>query len=118
MAAAERLARRVGGEPREATPGPWEVKVSPDGGIAIATDGFSFSQEERAGDADYIAAADPATLLALIAEVRRMRMALLIERGSLGTPEARALRESVNAEQVAAVLARVRDMRDVDGGDH
>jgi len=34
----------------------------------------------------------------------------LIERGSLGTPEAKALRESVSDESVAKVMDRVREM--------
>ena len=34
----------------------------------------------------------------------------LIERGSLGTPEAKALRATVTKDEVARVLARVREL--------
>jgi hypothetical protein len=43
-------------------------------------------------------------------EVTRKRMERLIERSSLGTPEAKALRATVSDEQVAKVMARVREL--------
>jgi hypothetical protein len=36
----------------------------------------------------------------------------LVERSSLGTPEAKALRESVSPEAAAAVVRRSRELRD------
>lgn len=41
------------------------------------------------------------------------RMRELIERGSLGTPEAKALRASVSREQVEKVLARAKELESV-----
>ena len=38
----------------------------------------------------------------------------LIERGSLGTPEAKAIRASVTREQVDKVMARVRELQDAE----
>lgn len=40
----------------------------------------------------------------------RARMEALIERSSLGTPEAKALRDSVPQEVVDRILARVREL--------
>lgn len=42
----------------------------------------------------------------------RARIEELIERGSLGTPEAKAIRASVPRSAVDRVLARVRELRD------
>jgi hypothetical protein len=38
----------------------------------------------------------------------------LIERGSLGTPEAKAIRATVSPEQVAKVMARVAELERTD----
>lgn len=132
---------------KEATPGSWKVKVSPDGGIAIATDGFSFSQEERDGDAEYIAAAQPATILALIAEVRRLQrwktealpvMDGLHELGkALSIPLGKRITGPLAVEAVERLNTEVKQLRDelegepecpgcwvqtiaeiLDGGDH
>lgn len=47
----------------------------------------------------------------------REQMRDLIDRGSLGTPEAKALRASVSRETVDRVLARARELRNADHTD-
>lgn len=62
---------------KAATPGPWQSSQYDDledsNGHDLLTSSGGVSCFNRAGDADFVAAANPATILALIAEVRALR---------------------------------------------
>jgi hypothetical protein len=58
---------------RTATPGPWVVSHDPDGIYTREPGALLIAEAQTLVDEVFIAAADPTTLLALVAEIRRRR---------------------------------------------
>jgi hypothetical protein len=106
LAELERLARA-------ATPGPWERETDSDGNatpylvmagdIRISDTGWDVGKKQAGRNTAFIAAAHPGTVLALVAEVRRLRAAL----GRIaGMPHAWA---DTSAAMAALAAAALRD---------